>query len=144
MAATNPREHIKVREERKKPDRKSCMMCGKDAGHTIEECGKLRKFVANMQATDGHEPKHSQLNGYAQVVGGEEDMVVGLAAAIQLRPHRKSTEAQRHGVNTVRMEDGEREARQRRLPRGFTSPSMEMAQQMHSRTELTAKLTSAA
>eukprot|EP00873_Tetraselmis_striata_P009367 jgi/Tetstr1/429631/TSEL_019529.t1 len=42
------------------------------------------------------------------------------------------------------MEDGEREARQRRLPRGFTTPSMEMAQQMHCRTELTAKLTSAA
>eukprot|EP00873_Tetraselmis_striata_P028786 jgi/Tetstr1/449050/TSEL_036265.t1 len=144
MAATNPREHIRVREEPKKPDRKSCMMCGKDAGHTTEECGKLRKFVANLQATDGHEPKHPPLNGYAQVVGSEEGEVVGLAAASQLRPQRKSTEAQRHGVNTVRMEDGEREARQRRLPRGFTTPSMEMAQQMHSRTELTAKLTSAA
>eukprot|EP00873_Tetraselmis_striata_P019273 jgi/Tetstr1/439537/TSEL_027966.t1 len=72
MAATIPREHIRVREEPKKPDRKSCMMCGKDAGHTTEECGKLRKFVANLQATDGHEPKHPQLNGYAQVVGGEE------------------------------------------------------------------------
>eukprot|EP00873_Tetraselmis_striata_P009368 jgi/Tetstr1/429632/TSEL_019530.t1 len=81
MAAINPREHIRVREEPKKPDRKSCMMCGKDAGHTTEECGKLRKFVANLQSTDGHELKHSQLNGYAQVVGGEEDMVVGLAAA---------------------------------------------------------------
>eukprot|EP00873_Tetraselmis_striata_P029046 jgi/Tetstr1/449310/TSEL_003825.t1 len=144
MAATNPREHIRVREEPKKPDRKSCMMCGKDAGHTTEECGKLRKFVANLQATDGHEPKHPPLNGYAQVVGSEEGEVVGLAAASQLRTQRKSTEAQRHGVNTVRMEDGEREARQRRLPRGFTTPSMEMAQQMHSRTELTAKLTSAA
>eukprot|EP00873_Tetraselmis_striata_P028220 jgi/Tetstr1/448484/TSEL_035752.t1 len=93
---------------------------------------------------DGHEPKHPPLNGYAQVVGSEEGEVVGLAAASQLRPQRKSTEAQRHGVNTVRMEDGECEARQRRLPRGFTTPSMEMAQQMHSRTELTAKLTSAA
>eukprot|EP00873_Tetraselmis_striata_P009465 jgi/Tetstr1/429729/TSEL_019622.t1 len=144
MAATNPREHIRVREEPKKPDRKSCMMCGKDAGHTTEECGKLRKFVANLQATDGHEPKHPPLNGYAQVVGSEEGEVVGLAAASQLRPQRKGTEAQRHGVNTVRMEDGEREARQRRLPRGLTTPSMEMAQQMHSRTELTAKLTSAA
>eukprot|EP00873_Tetraselmis_striata_P029135 jgi/Tetstr1/449399/TSEL_036494.t1 len=142
--ATNPREHIRVREEPKKPDRKSCMMCGKDAGHTTEECGKLRKFVANLKATDGHEPKHPPLNGYAQVVGSEEGEVVGLAAASQLRPQRKNTEAQRHGVNTVRMEDGEREARQRRLPRGFTTPSMEMAQQMHSRTELTAKLTSAA
>eukprot|EP00873_Tetraselmis_striata_P010126 jgi/Tetstr1/430390/TSEL_020200.t1 len=107
MAATNPREHIRVREEPKKPDRKSCMMCGKDAGHTTEECGKLRKFVANLQATDGHEPKHPPLNGYL-----------------------KSSAARR--------------ARQRRLPRGFTTPSMEMAQQMHSRTELTAKLTSAA
>eukprot|EP00873_Tetraselmis_striata_P033524 jgi/Tetstr1/453788/TSEL_040740.t1 len=93
---------------------------------------------------DGHEPKHPQLNGYAQVVGGEEGIMVGLAAASQLRPQRKSTEAQLHGVNTVRMEDGEREARQRRLPRGFTTPSVEMAQQMHSRTELTAKLTRAA
>eukprot|EP00873_Tetraselmis_striata_P016706 jgi/Tetstr1/436970/TSEL_025742.t1 len=146
MAATNPGEHIRVREEPKKPDRKSCMMCGKDAGHTTEECGKLRKFVANLQATDGHKPKNPQLNGYAQVVGGEEGKVVGLAAASQLRPQRKSTEAQwptGHGVNTVRMEDGEREARQRRLPRGFTTSSMEMAQQMQSRTELTARLTSA-
>eukprot|EP00873_Tetraselmis_striata_P033551 jgi/Tetstr1/453815/TSEL_040766.t1 len=72
MAATNPRAHIRVREEPKKPDRKLCMMCGKDAGHTTEESGKLRKFVANLKATDGHEPKHPQLNGYAQVVVGEE------------------------------------------------------------------------
>eukprot|EP00873_Tetraselmis_striata_P038319 jgi/Tetstr1/458583/TSEL_044986.t1 len=103
MAATNPREHMRVREEPKKPDRKSCMMCGRDAGHTIEECGKLRKFVANLQATDGHEPKYPQLNGYAQVVGGEEGKVVVLTAASQLRPQRKSTEAQRHGVNTPHM-----------------------------------------
>eukprot|EP00873_Tetraselmis_striata_P011947 jgi/Tetstr1/432211/TSEL_021667.t1 len=144
MAATNPREHITVCEEPKKPDRKSCMMCGKDAGHTTEECGKLRKIVVNLQATNGHKPKHPPLNGYAQVVGSEEGEVVGLAAACQLRPQRKSKEAQRHGVNTVRMEDREREARQRRLRRGFTTPSMEMAQQMHSRTELTAKLNTAA
>eukprot|EP00873_Tetraselmis_striata_P020810 jgi/Tetstr1/441074/TSEL_029342.t1 len=52
------------------------------------------------QATDGHEPKNPQLNGYAQVVGGGEGKVVGLAAASHLRPQRKSTEAQRHGVNT--------------------------------------------
>eukprot|EP00873_Tetraselmis_striata_P036669 jgi/Tetstr1/456933/TSEL_043603.t1 len=41
------------------------------------------------------------------------------------------------------MEDAGREAMQRRLPRGFTTPSMEMAQRMHNCTELTAKLTNA-
>eukprot|EP00873_Tetraselmis_striata_P046240 jgi/Tetstr1/466504/TSEL_011011.t1 len=135
---------------------KTCSECGKK-GHIAKRCWKanpdLRPETA-MAATNPREhirtatspstPKHPQLNGYAQVVGGEEGMVVGLAAASQLRPQRKSTEAQRHGVNIVRMEDGEREARQRRLPRGFTTPSMEMAQQMHSRTKVTAKLTSAA
>eukprot|EP00873_Tetraselmis_striata_P029988 jgi/Tetstr1/450252/TSEL_037290.t1 len=97
MAATNLREHIRVREEPKKPDCKLSMVCGKDADHTTEECGKLRKFVANMQATDGNEAKTPQWNGYAQVGGGEEGK--GGAGS----PATRSTEAQRHAVNTPRM-----------------------------------------
>eukprot|EP00873_Tetraselmis_striata_P044956 jgi/Tetstr1/465220/TSEL_009926.t1 len=82
MAATNPREHVRAREEPNKPDRKSCMMCGKDASHTAEEGGKLRKFAANTQATDRNKPKTPQLNSYAQLVGGEDQgKVVGLAAS---------------------------------------------------------------
>lgn len=66
MPAAYPREHIRVREETKKPDHKSCMMCSKDAGHaTKEQCGKL----ANLRAADGAEPKTLQLNGFAQAVG---------------------------------------------------------------------------
>eukprot|EP00873_Tetraselmis_striata_P042731 jgi/Tetstr1/462995/TSEL_007934.t1 len=95
MAATNLREPIRAREEPKKPDRKLCMMCGKDAGSTTEECGKLRKFVASLKVRDSNKPNTPQLNGYAQVVGGEEGKVEGLAAASQVRPPRRSTEAQR-------------------------------------------------
>eukprot|EP00873_Tetraselmis_striata_P033490 jgi/Tetstr1/453754/TSEL_040706.t1 len=50
-------EQIRVREEPKKPDRKSYMMCGKDPGHTTEERMKVRKFVANLQVTNGNGPK---------------------------------------------------------------------------------------
>jgi len=52
MVDTNLREHIRVREEAKKSDRKSCMMCGKDAGHAAEECRKLRKFLASLHVTN--------------------------------------------------------------------------------------------
>lgn len=55
------------------------------------------------------------------------------------------TQVDIRGVNTRRMEDGERQAMHRRLLQGFAStPSLEMAQHVHIRTELTTKLTSAA
>eukprot|EP00873_Tetraselmis_striata_P019873 jgi/Tetstr1/440137/TSEL_028494.t1 len=115
-AATSTR----VREGTKKPDRKSCMMCGKDAGQTTE-CGKLRKFVARIHATDDEEPnKTPQRNGYAHDIGDEDKEVFGLTAA-SLRAQRKRTETQRRGVNTVCTED-----------------------RMHSRAELAAKLTGTA
>eukprot|EP00873_Tetraselmis_striata_P005532 jgi/Tetstr1/425796/TSEL_001579.t1 len=72
-------------------------------------------------------------------VSGEDNKMVGLAAVSRLRPLRGSTESKRRGVNTARMEDGEHEAKQRRLPQGFTTPSMEMTWQLHIRKEFAAK-----
>eukprot|EP00873_Tetraselmis_striata_P025907 jgi/Tetstr1/446171/TSEL_003572.t1 len=53
-----------------------------------------------MQAIDAGELKVPQLNGFAHDVRGEDDKVVGLVAANQLRQERGTTQAQRRGVNT--------------------------------------------
>lgn len=78
--------------------------------------------MAKMQAIDAGELKVPQLNVFAHAVRGEDDKVVGLVAANQLRQERGTTQAQRRGVSTVRMEDEERDAMQRRLPQGLTAP----------------------
>eukprot|EP00873_Tetraselmis_striata_P015455 jgi/Tetstr1/435719/TSEL_024618.t1 len=91
MAATNRRKGIAALEETKKPDRKSCMMCGKDAGHVTEECGKLRKFVTNMREEEDRERAKAQREAEAAAETSECHRNGKWAAATDYR--RSATEA---------------------------------------------------
>lgn len=115
---------------------KECKLHGK-GNHSTDECKEILRLIENRK-------KAAKKVSYIKEVRPmecEDKEVLGLAAATQLR---RSTEQQRRAGNTRRMEDAEREERQRRLPHGYTVPSADMARRMQLNTDLRNRLVSIA